>query len=78
MKASPTTIDFEAAIPRKEKGFDYRDAAADLDNGYLLELAMQLRSRACMWNVSKEVFDRAKELEAECLRRMSGFNRASA
>lgn len=45
---------------------DPRDMNAD----FLLDLALELHARCCMWHVSAQVFNRSNELNAECRRRL--------
>ena len=64
------TDEENALIPRKPKGFDYRDDPVDMDPEFLLSLSYQLYARANHSDCSEYLHNRAMELKDEVTRRI--------
>ena len=64
------TDEENALIPRKPKGFDYRDDPVDMDPEFLISLSYQLYARANRPDCTESLHNRAMELKAEIARRI--------
>jgi hypothetical protein len=57
-------------LPRKPKGFDFRDEPEDMDSIFLLNLSNQVYARAAKHNCTEETNRRSLDLTSELSKRL--------